>query len=143
MATKTTPRRRSPEPVRLRSGANFSPKSQRKQVRKGLVRAAVTNKVVDAKAGFKERAQFYRDLRNLKDNRRRLSLEFARLSVMVDGLRTEVTHVGDRYEGVSAGLVEEALMLAKDASATVSNAAYEWYGFSRKKVYFTEAVKAA
>lgn len=123
-------------------GANFQPKRVRKQVRKSLVRAMVTNKVADIKMGAKERAAFYRSLRELKMRRRAIAAEFAVLATMVDGLHREVHHVEDRYPGVSLGLLEEASMLVKTARAAVSSTADEMQAFSRRKVYFTEAVAA-
>ncbi|WP_410666435.1 hypothetical protein [Amycolatopsis sp. lyj-84] len=123
-------------------GANFQPKRVRKQIRKGLIRAAVTNKIADVKVSAKERAQFYRQLRELKQRRRTIAAEFARLSTMVDGLQRGVYHVEDRYPGVSAGLLEEASLLVKTARAAVSSTADEMQAFSRRKVYFTEAVAA-
>lgn len=123
-------------------GANFEPKRVRKQVRKSLVRAAVTNKVVDKKLAFKERAAFYRGLRELKMRRRRIASEFATLATMMDSLAREGNHIVDRYPGVSLGLMEEASSLVRTARIAVGVAADEMATFSRRKVYFTEAVAA-
>ncbi|QWF86077.1 hypothetical protein [Amycolatopsis sp. CA-230715] len=149
--TAATARRRPSGKTKARpvSGANFerrtsgSAKSVRKQVRKGLVRAAVTNKIADKRMAARERAEFYRNLRQLKMRRRKIADKMARLTVVAQGLLNEVQHVEDRYIGVDAGLVDETRMLAKAALSSVSAAADEWHTFSRKKVYFTEAVAAA
>jgi hypothetical protein len=135
-ARKATATRR---PVK---GANFEPKRVRKQVRKSLIRAAVTNKVVDKKLAFKERAAFYRQLREIKLRRRRIASEFAVLVTMMESLAREGNRILDRYPGVSFGLLEEASLLVRTARGAVAVAADEMAAFSRRKVYFTEAVAA-
>lgn len=122
---------------------NFAPKRERKAVRKSMIRAALANKVADVRSGARERAEFYKNLRQLKMARRSIAAEMAKLAVMTSGLMDEVRHVEARYpDGVPLGLLDETALLAKNAHASMSTAADEMATFAKKKVLFTEAVAA-
>lgn len=122
--------------------ANFLPKRERKRIRKSMVRGYVANKVSDARIGAKERAEFYRNLRQLKMRRRKIASEMAVLADMVSGLRREVSRTGDRSRNVDIRFVDEAHDLAKVAESSVGAAADEFHTFSRARVWFTEAMAA-
>lgn len=143
----TTAKRRS-SPVRPVKGANFTPKRERKAerkrlIRKGVMRGHVGNAVADARMSARERADFYRRLRELKQRRRKIAAEFAVLVSVTAGLQRDAQHVLDRHPDVDAGLLEEAMLLIKRAHASVGAAADEMQAFSRRKVFFTEMVGAA
>lgn len=134
--------------LRPAAGANFQPKRVRKAERKKLiskksVRGVLTNKVADARLAAAERAEFYRNLRQMKLVRRKIATEMATLATMVAGLQREARRVMDRYSDVDAGLVEEAVHIVKQANAAVSTAADEMYTFSRKRVFFTQVAGVA
>lgn len=134
--------------LRPAAGANFQPKRVRKAERKKLiskksVRGVLTNKVADARLAAAERAEFYRNLRQMKMARRKIATEMATLATMVAGLQREARRVMDRYSDVDAGLVEEAVHIVKQANAAVSTAADEMYTFSRRRVYFTQVAGVA
>lgn len=134
--------------LRPAAGSNFQPKRERKAARKKLiskksVRGVLTNKVADARLAAAERAEFYRNLRQMKMARRKIATEMATLATMVAGLQREARRVMDRYSDVDAGLVEEAVHIVKQANAAVSTAADEMYTFSRRRVYFTQVAGVA
>ncbi len=130
-------------------GANFQPKRVRKAQRKKLISKRslvgdIRNKAVDARLTARERAEFYRNLRQIKLSRRKISKEMATLSLMVHGLQRDIRHVSDRYyHVVDVGLIDEAMHIAKQANAAMAAAADEMQAFSRKRVYFTQVMGAA
>lgn len=129
--------------IRPVKGANFTPKRVRKAERKKLIRkwsmrGALSNRVADARLSAAERAEFYRNLRQLKLRRRSIATEFATLAGLVAGLQRDAQRVMDRYTDVDVGLVEEALHVIKQANASTATAADEMQAFSRRKVYFTQ-----
>jgi hypothetical protein len=127
---------------RPKSGANFQPKRIRKQIRKGLVRGYVGNKVADARVAARERAEFYRNLRLMKMQRRKIADQMRILATMIEGLRRDVTRVGDREPNVDMSLVEQAGALAKVADSSIAAAAEQFHSFSRKKIYFVQELAA-
>ena len=140
----------SGRPVR---DANFLPKRERKVIRKGLIRAALSNRVAEARVGAAERAEFYRNLRLMKVRRRAIAKEMFVLVAMVDGLTRQVDRVGDRLdhrptqtpeeqaaEKALVAAVDEALDAGQAAERAVSAAAGEFQEFSRRKIYYTQAV---
>lgn len=134
--------------LRPAAGANFQPKRVWKAERKKLIskkslRGALTNKVADARLAAAERAEFYRNLRQMKMARRKIATEMATLATMVAGLQREARRVMDRYSDVDAGLVEEAVHIVKQANASTATAADEMYTFSRKRVFFTQVAGVA
>jgi hypothetical protein len=143
---KTAAKRRSP--VRPVKDANFTPKRARKAerkrlIRKGVMRGHVGNAVADARMSARERAEFYRRLRELKQRRRKIADEFAVLVSITAGLQRDAQHVLDRHPDVDAGLLDEAMLLIKRAHASVGAAADEMQAFSRRKVFFIEMVGVA
>lgn len=134
--------------IRPAMGSNFEPKRVRKAKRKKLIskkslRGELINRVADARLSAAERAEFYRNLRQIKVSRRKIATEMATLATMVAGLQRETRRVMDRYSDVDAGLVEEAVHIVKQANAAVSTAADEMYTFSRKRVFFTQVAGVA
>ncbi|MFI5491855.1 hypothetical protein [Actinoplanes sp. NPDC051859] len=130
--------------------ANFLPKSQRRQVRKSMVRAYLANKIADAQVDRMARVEFYRNLRQIKHRRRTIATEMRVLADMVSGLHAEIVRVDDRHgeirinvggrrTGMDTAVVDEATDLLKSASGVTSAAADEFFAFSRRKVYYTEA----
>jgi hypothetical protein len=143
---KTAAKRRSP--VRPVKDANFTPKRARKAerkrlIRKGVMRGHVGNAVADARMSARERAEFYRRLRELKQRRRKIADEFAVLVSITAGLQRDAQHVLDRHPDVDAGLLDEVMLLIKRAHASVGAAADEMQAFSRRKVFFIEMVGVA
>ncbi len=134
--------------LRPAAGSNFQPKRERKAARKKLiskksVRGTLTNKVADARLSAAERAEFYRNLRQMKMARRKIASEMAVLATMVEGLQRETRRVMDRYNDIDLGLVEEALHIVKKANAATGTAADEMHAFSRRRVYFTQVAGVA
>jgi hypothetical protein len=124
-------------------GANFETKSQRKARRKRQVAAYLANRVVDAQLGVKDRAGFYRRLRQVKLRRRAIAKEMLRLSVYVDGLRREVGRVDDRgWLPGNPRLVDECQALTREAAAGVGVAAAEFEIFSRSRIYYGSGAAA-
>ncbi|GGQ78477.1 hypothetical protein GCM10010166_55830 [Couchioplanes caeruleus subsp. azureus] len=130
--------------------ANFLPKSQRKVVRKSMVRAYLANKMADARVDRMARVEFYRNLRQIKLRRRKIAAEMRVLADLVSGLYREVIRIDDRHvgeirvnvggqrTGMDMAVVDEATDLLKTASGATSAAADEFDAFSRRKVYYTE-----
>lgn len=146
MATATA--KKKVTALRPTAKANFEPKRVRKAQRKRLIskkslRGELNNRMVDARLSAAERAEFYRNLRQLKMARRKIAAEMATLATLVAGLQREARRVGDRYDDVDAGLVDEALHVIKQANAAVSTAADEMHAFSRRRVYFTQVAGVA
>jgi hypothetical protein len=123
-------------------GANFKSKRERKRVRKSMVRGYVSNVITEARVAARERADFYRKLRQVKLRRRHIARELAMLAEMVSGLRREVVRVGDRSRHVDTRLLAEAVQLVKVADSSVGAAADEFWTFSRARVWYTEAVRS-
>lgn len=138
-AKKQSTATRSVKPV---ASANFQSKTKRQRARRGLVQGHVKNAFADARVSARERAEFYANLRNLKMRRRKIAEEMAVLAAMTAGLQRDVLHVGDRYPDVDEAVVDEAHGLVKRANASVGAVADELHAFSRRKVFFTEAVAA-
>lgn len=128
--------------------ANFESKSQREARRKRLVsqktgiRGKAANMVAEKRLSAKERAEFYRNLREIKMRRRRIAKEMAVLERMMEGLQSDIIHVRDRYEGLDESRIDEALAITKKANASVGVASGEFYTFARRRVFFTEYVEA-
>ena len=131
--------------------ANFLPKSQRKQVRKGMVRAYLANKVSEVRQEQENRAEFYRNLRVLKQNRQIIAREMAKLCEMVNGLKGVTVRVNDRLQFIrfrgdeAQSFIRELQAAADDADAAMCHAtiiavvaAQEFAVFSKKRVYYAE-----
>jgi hypothetical protein len=127
----------------LRTGANFQSKRQRKAARKALMRGWAPNAVADWRVKSRERAEFYRRLREMKMRRRKIATEMVVLASMVTGLRREVTRLGDRNEDViDTRVLDETLGKVKTGEAAAATAADEFMLFSRRKIYFVEELAA-
>jgi hypothetical protein len=138
MATATSTRR----PVRVVKGANFEPKRVRKAKRKTLVRGYVGNKVADFKVEMADRAEFYRNLRLMKLQRRKVAHELRVLTDQLRALQREVASVEHRFPTVNLALVDETHDLVKDALKAASVAADEFFVFSRQPVYYIKELAA-
>lgn len=135
MATATTARRPA---VRAVKGSNFEPKRVRKARRKMLVRGALGNIIADANMAREDRAEFYRNLRQIKLRRRHLAREMATLADRTRDLLTSIQHVGNRYPDFKGRSLDEAREEAKAAYTSVSVAADEYRVFSRVRVYYVK-----
>jgi hypothetical protein len=123
-------------------GTNFEPKRIRKARRKLMVRGALGNLVADARMAKEDRAEFYRNLRQIKLKRRQLSKEMDKLAGMTEGLLRSVQHTANRHpEFASASRsLDETRELAKAAHTSVSVAADEFRVFSRVRVYYVRSL---
>lgn len=128
--------------------ANFESKNQREARRKHLVsqktgiRGKAANVVAEKRLSAKERAEFYRNLREIKMRRRQIAKHMSSLERMVEGLQSDIIHIRDRYDGLDESKIDEALALTKKANAAVGVASGEFYVFARRRVFFTEYVEA-
>src|SRR5687767_8907502 len=127
--------------------ANFLPKRERKAIRKGLVRAALANRVADIRIGAAARAEFYRNLRLMKMRRILISKQMFVLEEMVSGLNRKLDRTADHLSRGSVRTAEEklALSVADDAlgagqvaERAVWQAAGEFSMFAKRKIYYTE-----
>jgi hypothetical protein len=142
MATATA------SPFKAVPGANFASKRERKRVRKGLVRAALANKVAEVRTGAAERAAFYRRLRHMKIRRMAIAKKMVGLSISVGALQQQLRRVEDRHCMATKTVAEKkvvadldaALDLGRSAMGAVEAAAEEWQLFARRRIYFTEVV---
>jgi hypothetical protein len=142
MATATIP------PVKAVPGANFASKRQRKQVRKGMVRAALANRVAEARTGAAERAAFYRRLRHMKLRRIAIAKSMVGLSISVEALQQQLRRVEDRNNLTTKTVAEkkaladldEALDLGRSAVGAIQAAAEEWQLFAKRRIYYTEVM---
>jgi hypothetical protein len=148
----TQPRGSRPNRVRVPvQGANFMPKRQRKQVRKSMVRAYLSNRLAEAQVARQDRMAFYRGLRQMKMMRRQIAKEMHALASMVDSLRREVGHCEPRtmktgseaeiaLQKQTERLVDDASDCLKTAAAATGAAADEFAVFSRARIYYTEVI---
>jgi hypothetical protein len=135
-----TPSATKSRPVTVVKGANFEPKRVRKARRKLMVRGALGNVLADARMAKEDRAEFYRNLRQIKLKRRQLSKEMDKLAGMTEGLLRSVQHTANRHPDFNARSLDEARDLAKAAHTSVSVAADEFRVFSRVRVYYVRSL---
>jgi hypothetical protein len=122
-------------PVR---GANFEPKRVRKAKRKALVRGYVSNKVADFKAEMADRAEFFRNLRMMKLQRRKIAHEMRVLADQLGALQREVGSVEHRHPTVDLRVVDETHDLVREALKAATVAADEFFTFSRQRIYYVK-----
>ncbi len=127
-----------PRPVR---DANFQTKSQRKRVRKSMVRAYLANRVGEARVAARDRADFYRTLRLKKLRRREIAKSMRALAVSVAGVQQQARRVEDRNPHLDLKSLDEVFDLGRAAVGATEAAASEWELFSRRKIYYTEVVQ--
>lgn len=118
--------------------ANFMPKRQRKAVRRGMVRGYLANKVADRQAAREDRAEFYRNLRQIKLHRRVIARQMWLLASSVAGLRSQVRRIEVLYPEIDIRFVEEVEGAIRVAELAVQAAASEFYAFSRARIYYSE-----
>jgi hypothetical protein len=131
-------------PIRIHETYNFQTKRQRKQFRKSLVRGYISNKLVDKSIARESRAQFYRNLRVIKQRRITIAKEFSLLSDVLHELEADLNQFQRRLaqSDLDHYLAESSLVLTRKAYAAVSAAAAELKGFSHRKVWYTEDLVA-
>jgi len=146
MATATaTPLRPSPR-------SNFQSKSERKRIRKGLIRAYVSNKVADARTAAQSRADFYRRLRQMKERRINIAQQMAVLSSMVEAASSKASTIPALIDNIDAKTAaqkkvvndlyrsaDETVSVGHQAAKSVSGAAEEMAAFAKRRIYYTEA----
>ncbi|UBU19231.1 hypothetical protein [Nonomuraea gerenzanensis] len=121
---------------------NFEPKRIRKAKRKALVRGYVANKVADVRTEMQDRAEFFRNLRIMKMQRRKIAAEMAFLADDLRALQREVASVERRHPTVDLKLVDETHDLVRDALKAASVAADEYFAFSRQRIYYIKELAA-
>lgn len=129
-------------PVKAGKPTNFKSKSERKRVRKGLVRAAISNKVTDAKMTSEDRIRFYRTLREKKLRRRELALEMHRLHELLEDLH-RVTRRQTQRHPCTQHVAEDAVEATGNVRSKTNAVADDYQRLSRQKIYFGEAERAA
>lgn len=134
-----TPNRR---PIKVVRGANFEPKRVRKAKRKALIRGYLANKRADLRAERADRAEFFRNLRQMKIQRRKIAAEMRALTDRVRALQSEVATVEHRHPTVDLRLVDETRDLVKDALKSVTAAADDYFAFSRARIYYVKELAA-
>jgi hypothetical protein len=127
------------KPVR---GANFESKRVRKAKRKALIRGYVGNKIVDVKMEAADRAEFYRNLRLVKLQRRKIAQQMRGLCDQLRALEREVAAVEHRVPTVDLRLVDETHDAVREALKAAVVAADEFFLFSRQKVYYIKETAA-
>lgn len=120
--------------------ANFMSKRERKAVRKGMVRAYLSNRIAEAREGAADRAEFYRNLRYMKIRRKTIAKEMRTLAEMVMAVQQPLRRIEDREPDADLRIVDEALALTRSAAAATDSAAVEFDMFARRRIYYTEAV---
>jgi hypothetical protein len=138
-------------PLRPTRGSNFTSKSDRKRIRKSMVRAYVSNKVADAKNAHAERVEFYRNLRRIKQYRLDISKEFFVLESMVGAAASKAATAQTLVDAVKATTpaqkkivkdlwdsVDETVSAGQSAAKAVGGVAVEFRAFATRRVYFTE-----
>jgi hypothetical protein len=123
-------------PVRAVEEWNFEPRNKRKAKRKALIRGYVGNKIADVKMEAADRAEFYRNLRLMKLQRRKIASEMRVLCDQLRALAREVGNVEHRIPTVDLRVVDETHDAVKDALKAATAAADEWFVFSRQRVYY-------
>lgn len=120
---------------------NFKSKAERKKIRKGIVRAAVTNKIADAKVESQERIAFYRRLREMKLRRREIARQMQDLTELVGELRAVVSRETSRrpHDEMLADDVKSLLNSGKSKSQSVAD---DYHRLSRQKIYYGERMAA-
>lgn len=142
----------STTPLRAARGANFQSKSQRKQIRKSMVRAYVSNKVADARTAHAERVDFYRNLRRMKMLRLAISKEMFALAGMVQAASSKAAGAATLVDAVKATTpaqkkvvkdlgdsVDETVSAGQAASKSVAAVADEFAAFAKRRIYYVEA----
>jgi hypothetical protein len=137
--------------IPIRKGANFGSKSERKRIRKSMVRAYVSNKVADARNAHSERVEFYRNLRRIKQYRLEISREFFVLESMVSTASHKAATATTLVDAIKASTpaqkkivkdlcdsVDETVSAGQSASKAAGGVASEFRAFATRRVYFTE-----
>jgi hypothetical protein len=139
-------------PLRPSARSNFTSKSERKRIRKSMIRAYVSNKVADARTGAAARADFYRKLRQMKERRILISRQMAVLASMVEaasGKASTMAALVDNFNPKTApqkkivndlyASVDETVSAGQAAAKSVSAASDEMGAFAKRRIYYTEA----
>ncbi|MEU4235612.1 hypothetical protein AB0F17_66090 [Nonomuraea sp. NPDC026600] len=122
--------------------ANFEPKRVRKAKRKVLIRGYVGNKMADVKIELADRSEFFRNLRLVKLQRRKIAQEMHVLADRLRALQREVASIEHRVPTVDLALVDETRELVGDALKAAAAAADEFFVFSRQRIYYVKDLAA-
>ncbi|HEX6432634.1 MAG TPA: hypothetical protein VFZ87_00255 [Gemmatimonadales bacterium] len=139
-------------PLRPSARSNFQSKSERKRIRKSMVRAYVSNKVADWRTASMDRADFYRKLRQMKERRVLISRQMALLAGMVEGASSKASTVPDLLVNIQTtatpaqrkavkdleASADETVSAGQTAAKSTSGAAEEMSAFARRRIYYTE-----
>lgn len=140
-------------PLRPSYRSNFTSKSERKRIRKSMIRAYVSNKVADARTGAAVRADFYRKLRQMKERRVLISRQMAVLASMVEAASSKAGTLPVLVDNIDAKTpvqkkvikdlndsIDETVSAGQAAAKSVEGASEEMAAFSKRRIYYTEAV---
>lgn len=139
-------------PLRPSARANFTSKSERKRIRKSMIRAYVSNKVAEARTGAAVRADFYRKLRQMKERRLMIARQMAVLASMVEAAGSKACTLPALADNVDAKTaaqkkvvndlhrsIDETVSAGQSAAKSISGAADEMAAFAKRRIYYTEA----
>jgi hypothetical protein len=105
-----------------------------------MVRAAMSNWVAEKRVAAAERAEFYRNLRQMKLRRIQIAKGMRALAISVEAMQQQLRRVEDRNPTFDLKVLDEALDLGRAAVGSTEAAASEWELFARHRIYFTEVV---
>ncbi|WP_433308084.1 hypothetical protein ACQP2F_46485 (plasmid) [Actinoplanes sp. CA-030573] len=139
-------------PLRPARGSNFTSKSERKRIRKGMIRAYVSNKVADARVGAANRADFYRRLRQMKQRRIDIARAMAVLAGMVEAASSKAGTLPALIDNINAktpaqkktvnelyASVDETVSAGHAAAKSTSAASDEMGAFAKRRIYYSES----
>lgn len=111
----------------------FQSKAKRKAYRKTL-RGALANKVIDRKLQKESKAEFYRNLRVMKQRRYELHGMVLHLDTLLSDMIREAIRVGDRVKGLEtvAALTAATTSIAKKQTYAVAGDVGK---FARQTIY--------
>jgi c-di-GMP-related signal transduction protein len=138
-------------PIRAARGSNFTSKSERKRIRKSMIRAYVSNRVAEVRTGAAARAEFYRGLRQMKERRILIARQLGLLASMTDAAASKASTLGALVDNVEAktpahkkivndlySSADQTVSAGRAAAASVDGAAGEMAAFAKRRIYYTE-----
>jgi hypothetical protein len=140
-------------PLRPSPRSNFTSKSDRKRIRKSMVRAYVSNKVADWRTAAQDRADFYRKLRQMKERRILISRQMAVLASVVEAASSKASTLPALVEPIESNVktpaqkkvvkdlydsIDETVSAGQAAAKSVSAAAEEMAAFAKRRIYYPE-----
>lgn len=142
-------------PFRASARSNFQSKSERKRIRKSMIRAYVSNKVADVRTAAAARADFYRRLRQMKERRILISRQMAVLASMVDSASSKASTLPALVDPIESHAktpaqkkvikdlydsIDETVSAGQAAAKSMSGAAEEMAAFATRRIYYPEGV---